>query len=908
MLIWLILIAFVGSCLAGPVSRAADKYAGWLLALLPAGLFVTLNKIAPVMERGWVLGDGLNWAPHLDLYLTFRLDGFSFLMTLLITGVGTLVVIYSGAYLTDKSLRDRGRFFTLILLFMTAMLGAVLADNLIVMLLFWEATSIMSFLLIGFDGKSPRARRSALMSLYTTAAGGLALLASILLIGEALGTYSLGEVRARADELATSPLIIPILAGLMIGAFTKSAQFPFHFWLPNAMQAPTPASAFLHSATMVKLGIYLLARFEPVIAAVPGGRWVLVTVGGATMLVAAVQALRAEGFKTALAYSTIASLGILVTLIGLTGPAASVAMVGFLFAHALYKAALFFCAGSVLHATGLQNLRALGGLIRLLPLTGVATLLASLSMAGLPPFFGFISKEFLFQAQLESTSALIPLAVIVLVNAAMVGVAGVITLRPFFMGRGKISEVEHGETPGLVMPPLVLALAGLFLSLDPAWVSSNVLRPAAVAVYGEAIEVQVQLWHGITPMLMLSFVVVIIGALIAWYWKTIHLRLRKSRVFELFDFDRFFEIGMDLLHRGSARLAGLVQHGDLRLYLWVVFASVTALLLFAWNAAGLMPRLPVVDPLRPAPAVVALVGMVGAVAAARAKGLLTAMIAVGLVGFTVAVGFMFNGAPDLALTQFTVEALIVVLLTALLLAVPLAAPPTRTRLERRFDILISAVVGIVMFVALVDMTSANHGGAISAFMGNQSYLAAKGHNVVNVILVDFRGFDTLGETVVIAMSAVLAWSLLGTRLREQAWSRERESPFILQRTAPVYFWLLLVTSLWILLRGHDQPGGGFIGGLVAALAFAMVALAHGLERARKTLRIHPVALIGIGMALALLSGFPGMTDGGAYLTHLWHEGDFLKLSTTMVFDLGVYIVVLGGVLSFLFGLQRGAEK
>lgn len=908
MLIWLILIAFLGSCLAGPVSRAAGRWAGWLLALLPAGLFVTLIKISPVMERGWVLGDGLNWAPYLDLYLTFRLDGFSFLMTLLITGIGTLVVIYSGAYLSEKSLKNRGRFFTLILLFMTAMLGAVLADNLIVMLVFWEATSILSFLLIGFDGRSARARRSALMSLYTTAAGGLALLAAILLIGQALGTYSLGEVRARADELAASPLIVPILAGLMIGAFTKSAQFPFHFWLPNAMQAPTPASAFLHSATMVKLGIYLLARFEPVIAAVPYGRWVLVTVGGATMLIAAFQALRAEGFKTALAYSTIASLGILVTLIGLTGPAASVAMVGFLFAHALYKAALFFCAGSVLHATGLQNLRALGGLIRLLPLTGVATVLASLSMAGLPPFFGFISKEFLFQAQLESTSALVSLAVIVLVNAAMVGVAAVITLRPFFMGRGKISEVQHGETPGLVMPPLVLALAGLFLSLDPAWVSSNVLRPAAVAVYGEAIEVQVQLWHGITPMLLLSFVVVIIGALIAWYWKSIHLRLRKSRVFQVVDFDRYFETSLEMLHLLSARLTGLVQHGDLRLYLWVVFAAVTALLLFAWNAAGLMPRLPEVDALRPAPAVVALVGMVGAVAAARARGLLTAMIAVGLVGFAVAVGFMFNGAPDLALTQFTVEALIVVLLTALLLAVPLAAPRTRTQTERRFDAFIAALIGVVLFVALVDMTSASHGGAISTFMGNQSYLAAKGHNVVNVILVDFRGFDTLGETVVIAMSAVLAWSLLGPRLREQVWSHERRSPFILQLTAPVYFWLLLITSLWILLRGHDQPGGGFIGGLVAALAFAMIALAHGLERARRTLRVHPVVLIGIGMFLALLSGFPGMQDGSAYLTHLWYEGDALKLSTTMVFDLGVYIVVLGGVLAFLFGLQRGAEK
>ncbi|MGK2286274.1 hydrogen gas-evolving membrane-bound hydrogenase subunit E [Pedomonas sp. V897] len=912
MLIWLILISFLGSCLAGPVARLAGRSAGWLLALLPAGLFIALIEIAPFMERGWVLGDGRNWAPHLGLYLTFRLDGFSFLMALLITGIGALVVVYSGAYLSERSARDRGRFFTLILLFMTAMLGAVLADNLVVMLVFWEATSILSFLLIGFEGRSGRARRSALMSLYVTATGGLSMLAAILLIGEVLGTYSLGEVRLRAEELAASPLILPILAGVMIGAFTKSAQFPFHFWLPNAMQAPTPASAYLHSATMVKLGIYLLSRFEPVIAAVPGGRWTLVTVGGATMVTAAVQVLRAEGFKTALAYSTIASLGILVTLIGLTGPAASVAIVGFLLAHALYKAALFFCAGSVLHATGLQNLRAMGDLFRFLPVTGFATLLASLSMAGLPPFFGFISKEFLFQAQLESTSALVSLTIIVLVNAVMVGVAAVITLRPFFLGRGKISEVQHGETPGLVMPPLVLALAGLFLSLDPAWMSNNVLRPAAVAVYGEAIEVKVQLWHGITPMLLLSFVVVLIGALIAFYWRAIHTQLRKSPFFSVIDFDRFFEQSLDLLNRFSAATTRLIQHGDLRGYMAVVVIAVVAFVLYTWGAAGLLPRLPHVEAPEPAAAVVAMTGMAGAIAATRARGLITSMIAVGLAGFAVAVGFLLNGAPDLALTQFTVEALIVVLLTALLLAVPLAAPSMRGRGERRRDALVAVGVGVVLFVALVDMTSATHPGFISQFFGDHSYLSAKGHNVVNVILVDFRGFDTMGETVVIAMAAILAWSLLGIRVPPPQGLRERESPFILRKTAPMFFWLLLATSLWIFLRGHDAPGGGFIGGLVAALAFAMIALAHGVERAQRALRLHPVVLVGIGIVLVLLAGLSGMAAGGAFLQHLWYEGNLaglpVKVSTTLVFDLGVYVVVLGSVLAFLFGLQRGAER
>ena len=914
MLIWILLIALTGSCLASPVSRLAGRWAGWVLALLPAGLFVALIAAAPVMERGWVLGDGLNWAPHLGIYLTFRLDGFSFMMSLLITGIGALVVIYSGAYMNEKSASDRGRFFTLILLFMTAMLGAVLADNLIVMLVFWEATSILSFLLIGFDGKNVRSRRSALMSLYVTAFGGLALLAAILMIGQVLGTYSLGDIKERIPELAASPMVVPILAGIMIAAFTKSAQFPFHFWLPNAMQAPTPASAYLHSATMVKLGIYLLSRFEPLIAAVPGGRQTLIAVGALSMLIAALQALRAENFKTALAYSTIASLGILVTLIGLTGPASSVAMVGFLFAHALYKAALFFCAGSVLHATGLSTLRSMGGLVRYLPLTALATLLASLSMAGLPPFFGFISKEFLFQAQLESTPELLPMAIIVLVNAVMVGVAAVITLRPFFLNRGKVSELRHGESVGLVLGPLVLAFAGLFLSLDPEWVTANVLRPAAVEVYGRAVEVNVSLWHGLTPMLLLSLVVVTIGGLIALNWKRIHLRLRGSNWFERAGVEQFYERAILTVFRGARALTRTVQHGDLRRHLLVVIAATALLLPTVWLAAGIAPRLPQPTPIEWGAFLIAAIGVVGALAAAWMRGLVSAMIAVGLTGFSVAIGFLLNGAPDLALTQFSVEALIVVMLTALLLAIPLGIPPTRRYRERRLDIILSVVAGLIMFVALLDMAAGGNDGAVSAFFGAESYVAAKGRNVVNVILVDFRAFDTLGETMVIGMSAILAWSLLGPRLYEPLSNpRARRQPaFILVKTAWLFFWVLLALSLWIMLRGHNEPGGGFIGGLVAALAFAMIALAHGIDRARVALHFHPLSVIGAGMLLVLLAGLPGFFERGAYLVQPWYElslgGLVLKTSTTMVFDLGVYVVVLGAVLSFLFGLQRGAER
>ena len=386
-MIWTLLaLSFTGSVAAWPLGRLLGRRAGWVLALLPASLFAAFLRFAPTIEAGRTITERRVWAPSLGVELALRLDGFALLFCLLITGIGALVVIYAGAYLSEKSDGARARFFILILLFMTAMLGAVLADDLIVLFLFWEATSVLSFLLIGFDADSASARRSALMSLRVTFGGGLALLAAIILIGATLGTYSMAEAVARGPELARSPWILPIMTGLLIGAFTKSAQFPFHFWLPNAMQAPTPASAYLHSATMVKLGVYLLARFEPVIGAVPGGRDTLIAVALVTMLVGAFQALRAENFKAVLAYSTVASLGILVMLVGLDGPMASVATVGFILAHALYKATLFFCAGTVLHATGLSQLRLMGGLARFLPVTAVAAVLASLSMAGLPPF------------------------------------------------------------------------------------------------------------------------------------------------------------------------------------------------------------------------------------------------------------------------------------------------------------------------------------------------------------------------------------------------------------------------------------------------------------------------------------------------------------------------------------------
>ncbi|HEX5580701.1 MAG TPA: hydrogen gas-evolving membrane-bound hydrogenase subunit E [Gemmatimonadaceae bacterium] len=921
MLAWLLFASLVGSCAAWPLSLLFGRRAsGWLLALLPAGLFAAFLRLTPIIEGGQAVVEHRGWAPSLGVELSLRLDGFALLFALLITGVGSLVVIYAGDYLSDETDSARGRFFALILLFMTAMLGAVLSENLLVMFVFWEATSVLSFLLIGFHADSPHARRSALMSLRVTAGGGLALLGAIVLIGAALGTYSMTEVIARRPELAASPWITPILGGLFIGAFTKSAQFPFHFWLPNAMQAPTPASAYLHSATMVKLGIYLLARFEPVIGAVPGGRDTLIAFAITTMLVAGFQAMRAENFKSVLAYSTVASLGILAMLVGLDGPAATVAMVGFILAHALYKATLFFSAGSVLHATGLTKLRQMGGLARFLPVTAVAAALASLSMAGLPPFLGFISKEFLFEAQIESSWDAIPLAVAVLVNAVMVGVAGVVTLRPFFMNPERVRAVRavrHGETPGLLVGPVTLSLLGLVISLEPDWISRSVLRPAVAAVYGAPVEVEISIWHGITPMLLLSAVVIGIGVLLFVYWREIHDLLGSRTILDRYDAEYAYDALLRRVEAVAGTTARLVQHGDLRRYLWVVMAGAAAFVAWGLVAASVAPRIPTVaeaGAIRVGPAAVALVGLVGGIAAARARNLLAAMVASGLVGLVTALTFLMNGAPDLALTQFAVESLVVVLLTVVLLALPLSGPPTRTRGERRRDAALATVVSLVILVALLDMSASPARTPVSEFFGARSYVEAFGRNVVNVILVDFRGFDTLGETTVIALAAVLAWSLLGPRTRdERAFpALAGQAAFILAVTSRIFFWLLAAASVVILMRGHNAVGGGFVGGLCAALAFAMIALTHGVARARRALRVHPLALAGGGLLLAFASGLPGLAARGAYLSQLWVEttilGIHVKQGTALLFDLGVYLVVLGGVLAFLFGLQRVASR
>lgn len=748
---------------AALVARPLGRIGGWgapLLALAPLSAFVILLREQPAIARGEVILASAEWVPSLGVALSFRLDGFSLLFALLVTGIGVLVTLYAGAYFAEKPAATRGRFLALLLLFMTAMLGTVLSDDLVVMFLFWEATSLLSFMLVGFDSEKAEARKAALQALVVTGGGGLALFAGILLIGIALGTFSYTEVAARSDELLAGPWLGPIVVLIMLGAFTKSAQVPFQFWLPNAMQAPTPASAYLHSATMVKLGVFLLARFDPVFAGVPWFGATLVVVGSATMLVASFEALRATGFKAVLAQSTVASLGILVMLIGLDSEVAMVATVGFLITHALYKATLFFCAGTTIHATGETHLARLGGLARVLPFTALAAVLASFSMAGLPPFIGFISKEYLFDAQLSSSWSVAPVAVAVIVNSVMVGVAGVVSIRPFFMRRRRPLTIRHGETPGLLVGPLLLAAAGIALGVVPNLAAATLIAPAVQSLAGAPVDVSFSLWHGLTPMLALSGVVVTLGVLLAVFWTPVHVMLRRRRILHDLFGDRLYERVFAGTLALASRSTRVLQNGDQHRYTTVVVAATLAILGLGLFASGGGLAIGLDGPLRVSVLAVLAIAVVGAIATPLARSLVAALVAVGIVGFSSALVFLLSGAPDLALTQFAVETLLVVILTAVLLRLPLTRNHSRSGAERRRDAILAGLFGVVVFIGAAAMSATPVDRTLSDFFGAASYVEAYGRNVVNVILVDFRAIDTLGEVAVVAFATLAAWALL----------------------------------------------------------------------------------------------------------------------------------------------------
>ena len=759
-----VLSGFLLAALAPLFHRWFGDRTSFVLAVFPAALALWFLNQLPAVMAGETLVFAMEWVPSLGMSLTFVVDGLSMLFGLLVTGIGTFVLIYAGGYL--KGHPDLVRFHLAILAFMVSMLGLVLADGLITLFVFWELTSITSYLLIGFNHTDLEARKSARQGLFVTVAGGLALMAGLAMLGVAGGSWSLAELNAMDDVLREHDLYTPLLICLLLGAFTKSAQFPFHFWLPNAMAAPTPVSAYLHSATMVKAGIYLLARLQPGLGGTEMWTVTLSVVGALTMFTGAFLAIRHTNIKKLLAYSTVMALGTLTMLLGIGTEGALIAFVTFLLAHSLYKGALFMVAGILDHETGTKDVTAMGGLRVLMPITAVVAMVAALSLAGVPPLFGFIGKELMFESVLEA-SAWRWLVVLLAFSAAIltIAVAAIIALRPFFGQRRQTPRVAHEAPASMLLGPAVLATLSLLFGLLPSLAGTGLLTAAASAVVGAPVEVKLSLWHGINLPLLMSVVSLALGYLLFKRWDRVRARLARldpliSRGPES-GYDAFMD-GVVVVSEWQTRI---LQNGYMRNYILVMIVTLIALV---GNSLLLRhsPQLAFGLDVQFHEAVVVGTMVLGALFAAISRSRLGAVVSVGIMGFSIALTFILFSAPDLGITQLLVETLTVILLVLVLFRLPRFSSLS-TPIERVRDVAVAGTLGGLVTLLVLTSWSIDQFVPISDYMIANSAPLAHGRNIVNVILVDYRALDTLGEIFVLALAAIGVFAMLKLRAPEK---------------------------------------------------------------------------------------------------------------------------------------------
>ena len=897
--------SFLWALAAVGIARRAGRWTGWILALGPLALFVVFLQYLPAVQGMAVVREQVPWVPSLDVQLTVALDGLSLLFVLLITGLGTIIVAYAGRYMEGYA--HTGRFYFALLAFLGAMLGLVLADNIILLFVFWEMTSLTSFVLIGFKHEAEKSRKAAWQALLVTAGGGLALLAGLLLLGTIAGTWELTALVDQSGRIQEHALYGPMLALIAIGAFTKSAQFPFHFWLPGAMAAPTPVSAYLHSATMVKAGIYLLARMDPILGGTALWIWGLVAVGGTTMLVGAVGAIRQTDLKAALAYSTIAALGTLVTLLGLSYDASIKAAIVFLIVHALYKSGLFLVAGSVDYVTTTRDILRLGGLRRAMPWTALAAVLSGLSMAGLPPLFGFVGKELAYKAKLgvDGLEWLLP-SVAVAANVLTVVVAGVLVLRPFFGAMRAPRGIHlHEVRPVMWGAPLVVGVLGVVLGVVPGLLY-GLVAPAVDVVVGAPTVIDLALWYGVNTALLLSAITVALGVAGYVQWDRLRMGLQRMDRWARYGPQAAYDGGLALTLRAAAWQTRLFDGVSVRQALAATFAVIAALvggtLLFKGEMAVPGAALDVL----PHEGMLAAAIAVAALVATQLRSTVATLAVIGIVGVGLALFFAMLSAPDLAMTQFLVEILVVVIMLVVLQRLPrrTRSEPRRRRLR---DAGIALALGATVTAVLLAVLQRPLDLTVPQYYLSESVPQGFGRNVVNVILVDFRALDTLGEIAVIAVAALGAVVLL----RGLRWAAAPERPMlypppslVLQTGTRLMLTLLALAALFMLWRGHNEPGGGFIGGLMASTAVILYLMAFGRGAAGRMVPIAPSIGLGGGLALAAASGLLAVAAGAPYMTGQWTTLGTLKLGTPLLFDVGVFIVVVSFVLTIVFALER----
>ncbi|WP_170125031.1 putative monovalent cation/H+ antiporter subunit A [Pseudaminobacter salicylatoxidans] len=770
-----LILPFVAALAAPLLTRVLKHNAAWVLALAPLWIFLHFGGMLETVAGGNSVSGGFDWIASLGVRFSWYVDGLSLTFALLISGIGTLIVLYSGGYL--KGHEQQGRFFSFILLFMGAMQGLVLADSFLMLFVFWELTSIASFLLIGFDHRREASRRAALQALVVTGLGGLALLAGLLVVAMATGANELSTLLASGEALRSSPLYAGAFVLLLGGAFTKSAQFPFHFWLPNAMEAPTPVSAYLHSATMVKAGVYLLMRFNPVMGDTAAWETVLPLFGGATLLVGTLLAVRQSDLKLMLAYTTVASLGLLVMLTGFGSEVAVEAAVLYLIAHSMFKGALFMVAGLIDHETGTRNIASLSGLRRAMPITFTAGLLAALSMGGLPLFFGFLAKEEIYAA-LAGTDMWAVAATLVAVvgNALMFAIAFAVGLKPFIGPLGDAPRKAHEGPLLLWLGPLVLAVCGLAAGLFSPFAHHLFSSPMASAVAGEPVAVEISTIPHLGLPLALSVLTVLLG-IVAYLGQT-GLRAAMASLVRTIGWgpDRGFDQSIKALVRLSVAVTRIVQSGRLDIYLTATFIAVALSILVPMVAFDELPAMPQVTEFWFYELTVVAIAVIGLGAVVYARNRLTAIVSLGIQGFAVALLFMLLGAPDLSFTQFMVETLSVVILALVMTRLRLAVSEHRPLGQKALDVTVSAACGLAFGLLLLKVTQLPFDDTLSRFFEVNAKVIAHGRNIVNVIIVDFRGLDTLGEIAVVMIAGLAILALIRIRAKDgaQAVSKQTE--------------------------------------------------------------------------------------------------------------------------------------
>lgn len=771
------LAPFVAAALGPWLTGLVGHRAGWILAAVPALLFWHFTTMVPAVADGAVLMAGVDWIPSLSIRYSMRIDGLSLLFALLITGIGTFIVIYSGGYL--KGHPNQGRFFSFILLFMGAMLGLVLADDLLSLFVFWELTSITSFLLIGFDHARAAARRAALQALVVTGGGGLALLAGFLLLMVATGATSMSDVLAGGDMVRESSAYLPIFILVLCGAFAKSAQVPLHSWLPNAMEAPTPVSAYLHSATMVKAGVYLLMRMNPALGDTALWSTVLPIFGGATFLTGMVLAVRNTDLKQILAYTTVASLGLLVFLTGVGTELAITGAVVYLIAHALFKGGLFMAAGTIDHETGTREITGLGGLAAKMPVTFVAALLACLSMAGLPPLIGFVAKEVLYDGLWHAGGISLALIVAVVGNALMFAVATVLVVKPFFGRRPEMPKSAHEGPVSLWLGPLVLALLSLAAALGLTFTTESFIAPMASAVFGETLTPHLHLIPtGLKPPVVLTLITIAAGIAVVFVFSA--LRSAIAGVLDAIGWgpDRGFDQLLRSLVFLASGLSDILQPGRMKGYVTITFlVTAVALLVPMWHF-GELPSFHAFNLDAPFYVwVVLAIAVFSLWAVIAAVTRLIAIVILGIQGTMVAIIFMLYGAPDLSFTQFMVEVLSVIILALVMTRLNLSPRDHRPWPTRIRDGALALASGGAFTLVLIAVVEQPFDPKLSEFFADYSRVIAHGRNIVNVIIVDFRALDTLGEISVVMTAGLAILALIRLKSRENRGSRTRPSQF-----------------------------------------------------------------------------------------------------------------------------------